>query len=165
MADTCGCPPTEDPAAGGVHHVIVNVNDLERSRRFYGWLLPKVGYQGRGDIPGVPATGWLSPAGSFWIQQADARFAEHRFDKNRVGLCEIAFAAGSRAQVDALARDLEAAGMPILDPPREYDYTPGYYAVFFTDPDGMKLELVHIPSVASESTGGSEAIRRAEEIP
>ena len=36
--------------------------------------------------------------------------------------------------------------MTILDPPQEYAYTPGYYAVFFADPDGMKLELVHIPS-------------------
>ena len=35
----------------------------------------------------------------------------------------------------------------VLDPPREYpEYVPGYYAVFFTDPDGLKLELVHIPS-------------------
>jgi len=27
----------------------------------------------------------------------------------------------------------------------DYDYRPGYYAVFFTDPDGLKLELVHVP--------------------
>ena len=37
-------------------------------------------------------------------------------------------------------------GGTILDPPREYPhYVPGYYAVFFADPDGIKLELVHIP--------------------
>ena len=47
--------------------------------------------------------------------------------------------------VDALAGELAAHGARILDPPRVYDYTPGYYAVFFTDPDGIKLELVHIP--------------------
>ena len=32
-----------------------------------------------------------------------------------------------------------------MDAPRQYDYLPGYYAVFFTDPDGLKLELVHVP--------------------
>jgi glyoxylase I family protein len=33
----------------------------------------------------------------------------------------------------------------VLDAPREYpEYVPGYYAVFFADPDGIKLELVHI---------------------
>ncbi|TMA65316.1 MAG: bleomycin resistance protein [Deltaproteobacteria bacterium] len=144
MADPCGCPPTDADAATGVHHVIVNVNELARSREFYAWLLPKLGYPGCTDAGSV--VGWYGPAGSFWIKQAGARFAADVFHKDRVGLCEIAFAATSRAQVDALARQLDAAGVTILDPPQEYAYTPGYYAVFFADPDGMKLELVHIPS-------------------
>jgi len=42
--ETCGCPPTET-MPGAVHHVIVNVKDVERAREFYGWLLPRVGYQ------------------------------------------------------------------------------------------------------------------------
>src|SRR6266481_5732561 len=68
-----------------------------------------------------------------------------RFDKDRVGLCEIAFRAESRAQVDAVAKGLANVGARVLDPPREYPYRPGYYAVFFADPDGIKLELVYIP--------------------
>jgi glyoxylase I family protein len=36
-------------------------------------------------------------------------------------------------------------GTEVLDPPAEYGYEPGYYAVFFADPDGLKLELVHVP--------------------
>ena len=144
MADPCGCPPTDDGDARGVHHVIVNVKDLARSRTFYGWLLPRLGYPGCTD--GGLAVGWYGTAGSFWIKQADARFAADAFHKDRVGLCEIAFAAPSRSHVDTLARELDASGRTILDPPREYAYTPGYYAVFFSDPDGMKLELVHIPA-------------------
>jgi len=143
MAETCGCPPTDEGIATGVHHVIVNVKDLARSREFYGRLLPDLGYPGCTDAGS--AVGWYGQAGSFWIKQADARFAADAFHKDRVGLCEIAFAATSRGQVNALARQLEAAGVTILDPPQEYAYTPGYYAVFFSDPDGMKLELVHIP--------------------
>lgn len=146
MSDPCGCPPSE-PGRGtgpGVHHVIINARDLAHSRAFYGWLLPWLGYPGRTDVES--ASGWYGQGGSFWVKQADARFADDEFHKDRVGLCEIAFAAESRAQVDALARDLEAAGARILDAPREYDYTPGYYAVFFADPDDLKLELVHIPA-------------------
>ena len=71
-----------------------------------------------------------------------------RFDKDRVGLCEIAFRAESRAQVDAVAKGLANVGARVLDPPREYPYRPGYYAVFFADPDGIKLELVYIPEEA-----------------
>ena len=48
--------------------------------------------------------------------------------------------------MNALARDVVGIGGTILDSPREYpEYVPGYYAVFFADPDGIKLELVHIP--------------------
>jgi len=37
-------------------------------------------------------------------------------------------------------------GIAILDAPAEYpEYAPGYYAVFFADPDGLKLEFVHTP--------------------
>lgn len=38
----------------------------------------------------------------------------------------------------------------MLDAPAEYGYEPGYYAVFFSDPDGLKLELVHVPNRAPD---------------
>ena len=138
----CGCPPTIE--TGRVHHVFINVTDMDRARTFYDWLMPQLGYAtGHGD---GRVHGWLSPGGSFWIKAAAARLAADAFHKDRVGLAEVAFAAETRAQVDALARALGARGVPILDRPREYpEYVPGYYAVFFTDPDGIKLELVHIP--------------------
>jgi len=144
----CGCPPTTPsaPTVGGVHHVFVTVNDLARSRRFYEALMPRLGYPGVWDYGGGASVGFLGAGGSFWLKQADPRYAGDTFSKDRVGLCEIAFRAEDRAQVDALARDLQAWGGTILDPPREYpEYMPGYYAVFFADPDGIKLELVHIP--------------------
>jgi len=47
--------------------------------------------------------------------------------------------------VDSFHEFLLAERVAILDPPAEYDYTPGYYALFFADPDGIKLELVHEP--------------------
>jgi len=146
MGDTCGCPPSvEGEGTGpGVHHVIVNARELSRAREFYGWLLPRLGYPGVAD--GDSMCGWYGRGGSFWVKEADRRFAADAFHKDRVGLCEIAFAAGSRAEVDAVARELVARGAHVLDPPREYDYVPGYYAVFFTDPDGLKLEVVHIPA-------------------
>lgn len=80
------------------------------------------------------------------MPQAPPEHAGDTFSKDRVGLCEVAFRAESRVQVDAIARDVPGFGGTILDPPREYpEYVPGYYAVFFADPDGVKLEAVHIP--------------------
>jgi catechol 2,3-dioxygenase-like lactoylglutathione lyase family enzyme len=146
--DGCGCPSTL--GMGRVHHVFVNVSDLDRSRAFYDWLMPRLGY----------ATGWgwdgghgyLAPGGSFWIKQADARLGDAAFHKDRVGLCEIAFAADGRAQIDALTAALRERGVTIVHPPREYpEHLPGYYAVFFADPEGIKLELVHIPGFGATS--------------
>ena len=40
----------------------------------------------------------------------------------------------------------DLVGATVLDPPAEYpQYGPGYYAVFFADPDGIKLECVYLP--------------------
>lgn len=128
----------------GIDHTIVTVNNYEQAGRFYGWLMPKIGYSG-GEHDYGAMKGWMGKGMSFWIKKADARFASDSFNKDRVGLCEIAFKGDSRIQIDALAKDIEANGGKILDPPKEYDYAPGYYAVFFTDPDGIKLEIVHIP--------------------
>ena len=57
----------------------------------------------------------------------------------------LAFAASSREQVDERAEWLRSHphGAEIESGPEEYDYTPGYYALFLHDPDGIKLEIVH----------------------
>lgn len=136
---------TPAPAVGGVHHLFISVNDLVRARAFYAALMPRLGYPSVWEFAS-DSVGWLGQFGSFWIKQAAAQYVGETFSKDRVGLCEIAFRAESRAQIDALACDVETWGGTILDPPREYpEYVPGYYAVFFTDPDGIKLELVHLP--------------------
>ena len=145
MAD-CGCPPTTATTVttGGVHHVFLTVNDLARSRPFYAALMPRLGYPEAFDYGAV--LGWASATQSFWVKAADPRFTSESFSKDRVGLAEVAFRAESRAQIDRLAADVESMGGKLLHPPREYpEYLPGYYALFFADPDGIKLELVHIP--------------------
>ncbi|HTE43393.1 MAG TPA: VOC family protein [Steroidobacteraceae bacterium] len=72
-------------------------------------------------------------------------------DRYAVGLHHIAFHAMSRQEVDdvhALAVSISAV---ILDNPAEYDYTPGHYATFIADPDGIKLEVVYEPSLQPSS--------------
>ena len=52
----------------------------------------------------------------------------------------------SREVVDERARWLREQDTRIESGSTAYDYTPGYYAVFFYDPDGIKLELLHRPT-------------------
>jgi catechol 2,3-dioxygenase-like lactoylglutathione lyase family enzyme len=71
------------------------------------------------------------------------------YDRYRVGLHHLALEAHSRAVVDERADWLRAQGAEIESGPEEYWYQPGYYAVFFYDPDGVKLEIVHVPGLAA----------------
>ena len=57
----------------------------------------------------------------------------------------VAFEASSREVVDERHSWLMERGGEIESPPKEYAYIPGYYAFFFYDPDGIKLEIVHVP--------------------
>jgi len=128
---------------GAFHHMIICVTDIERARAAYAWLMPEVGFGKRMDYP--PSTGWQAEVARFWIRPQDPKFeGGPPFSKDRVGLCEICFQAPSRAAVDALARALPEHGFQILHEAKEYPYAPGYYAVFFTDPDGIKLEYAFI---------------------
>ena len=130
----------------GIDHLMINANDYEKATRFYTWLMPRIGYP-RSESFAEPSamTGYYGDSGSLWVLPSDTPRRDQVFDKGRVGLREIAFRAESREQIDELARGISSHGGRILDPPREYDYRPGYYSVFFTDPDGLKLEVVHYP--------------------
>src|SRR5260370_29306329 len=95
-------------------------------------------------------TGYFGEHGSMWLRPSDPEFRADKFHRHRVGLCEIAFSADSRQQIDDLAKQISANGGKVTDLPKEYDYLPGYYAGFFTDPDGMKLGLVHVPRLRND---------------
>ncbi len=82
--------------------------------------------------------GWSNGKTLFWIAAADAEGRKHTYRKGDIGFHHYAFRLRSRDDVDALQEYLEEQGTKIVDPAGEhYD---DYYAVFFLDPDGMKLE-------------------------
>ena len=61
------------------------------------------------------------------------------YDREAPGFSHMAWNASNREQADALYEILKETDARILDPPCEMNYSPGYYAVWFEDPDGMKL--------------------------
>ncbi len=138
---------------GAVHHVDLVVTSLSRSLPFYQDLL---GWTESGEIVGergervvyVWPPGRSSDwSGSLGLREKRSDEGPIRYDRYTVGLHHLAFAAGSRGEVDERAEWLRARGAEIESAPREYDYMPGYYAVFFYDLDGIKLEIVHHPAL------------------
>lgn len=119
---------------------------MDRSVAFYDCVLAQLGYaRANQSSTGAPCWNLAKGAGIvFSIALHQARIAD-RHDRYTPGLHHLAFAVNSKSEVDDFYAFLVDAGIPILDPPQEYDYTPGYYAVFFSDPDGIKLEIVYEP--------------------
>ena len=79
------------------------------------------------------------------IQRPSAEYADERFVQNRVGLHHLCLRARSREDVDAAAAKLRGMGARIDRGPVEGDWAPGYYYIVFEDPDGIRLEINHVP--------------------
>ncbi|HEY7457864.1 MAG TPA: VOC family protein [Xanthobacteraceae bacterium] len=124
------------PRVVGVDHIALSVGDFARSRDFYGKLLGFLGFKVLDEYPEM--MGWTNRRTRLWISQADAEGRLHRHRKGEVGLHHYAFELEGRRDVDALQAFLEKNGIEIVD--RAAEHYPKYYAVYFLDPDGMKLE-------------------------
>jgi catechol 2,3-dioxygenase-like lactoylglutathione lyase family enzyme len=131
-----------------IDHVDLVVSSLERSLPFYEGLLRPLGYVEVGDIVGEEGERviYLSrhqTDGSIGLRQRHSGLDVA--DRYAIGLHHLAFSAANREIVEEIAEWAGGAGAEVESGPRKYDYTPGYYAVFIHDPDGIKLEFVHRP--------------------
>jgi len=118
-------------------HVDVRVRDRARSKAFYDALLGALGfirrdseqwtsyYDGGNQAPGPADFEWFG-----FTEDASAMPNSNR----------TAFVATSNEDVDRIAEVLRRIGANDVDGPN-YDEGPGYYAVFFVDPDGHRLEV------------------------
>lgn len=128
-------------ALGALSHIAFTSSDLDRSAAFYDLVLGFMGYTRWPAVTGQAK--WKKPGvGIVLIYTAKN---EQAHDRTAPGLHHYSFEADTRAEVDALYDLLVANDVTILDAPADYAYTKGYYAVFFADPDGLKLELCFAP--------------------
>ena len=137
--------------SSGFHHLDIVVSSIERSLPFYRDLLGPLGWHGISEVQGEQGeTIWYlwGPGSSLGVRAARSD-RDKPLDRYEVGLHHIAFEAMSRAAVNERSDWLGAQGAEIESGPEEYWYQPGYYAVFFYDPDGLKLEIVHVPGHAA----------------
>lgn len=152
-----------------IDHLDLVVSDLERSLAFYRGLLLPLGYSRSVEIDGergerVVYLGRVGGMGSVSLRAAQSDAHEVPYDRYAVGIHHLAFAATSRAVVDQVGGWAAAHGGEIESGPQEYAYTPGYYAVFVHDPDGIKLEVVHRPSERDLVTAVQALTARVAEL-
>ncbi len=127
----------------GIGHIFVTAGDFERSRAFYARLLPQLGLKPvRDDDERFYCVGGRT---GFGIRRPLPEHAGARFVQGTVGLHHICFRARSRNDVDVAYQILLDLGATILRVPQEGEWAPGYYSLLFEDPDGIRLEINHLP--------------------
>ena len=129
----------------GLGHLDLVCHDLDASLAFYAAVFGPLGLEPPFLVPGergeqihylrFPQAG----SGSLGLRQA---LTEQEFELYAPGLHHLAFAVESRAEVDGVHGRATSAGAEILHPPKVWpQYHPEYYATFFLDPDGFRLEV------------------------
>ncbi|HKK52740.1 MAG TPA: VOC family protein [Myxococcota bacterium] len=127
----------------GIAHVQLTVVSVERSKAFYGPLLELFEMQVLIDTDTYYYC--IGSRTGIAISEVEPRHAEDRFDQRRVGLHHLCLRARERSDVDEVHAFVEELGARIVHPPREDAFAPGYYSVLFEDPDGIRIEVNHVP--------------------
>ncbi|MDX1648994.1 MAG: VOC family protein [Myxococcota bacterium] len=145
---------------GPLDHIDMSIRDPDRSIPFYAAFFGALGYTRiaidlpdfRGERPRRATWAVRYPGGAWFgieVRPARPESRDTAVDRYAPGLHHMAFHAASREEVDRVHAAVRDAGGTVLDPPTDYSgqdgYSPGYYAVFFADPDGIKLEVLHQP--------------------
>jgi len=138
-------------ARGSISHIALAVSDLERSAAFYDRVFEVIGFkrvevaESTQQAMKTRLKAWVGPGYSISIRPSKGEFARRLHDRNAPGLNHMAFTAEDRSDVEKMYKLLKEIGATVLDAPAEYPYAPGYFAVYFTDPDGLKFEFAYVP--------------------
>jgi catechol 2,3-dioxygenase-like lactoylglutathione lyase family enzyme len=126
----------------GVAHVMLTVSNFEACFPFYEKLLMYLGLR-----PVIHTEQMLYCVGgrtAVGIMSGDDARRSEKFDQRHVGLHHFCLRARERGDVDEIYGFLKSIGAKIVHPPEDGSWAPGYYSVF-EDPDGIRLEVNHVP--------------------
>ena len=144
---------------GSLNHIDISVGYPDRSIPFYDAFFTALGYKRwqldgdwGGDRPQRATWSIKLTDGSFFgveLRPARDDSRNRQYDRYEPGPHHLAFNAASREVVDRAHLAIVSVEGTVLDPPADYTgqggYSDGYYAVFFADPDNLKLEVAYIP--------------------
>lgn len=127
----------------GIAHIQITAGRYAVAREFYRKLLPFLGLKEVMDSPG----GYYCVGGrtGLLISPPDPEYDGQRFVQRRIGLHHVCFRARSREDIMEAHEFVKTLGVPIITAPKEGPWAPGYYSILFEDPDGVRLEINHVP--------------------
>ena len=136
----------------GIAHVILTAGDFEKSTNFYRAFLPFLGMTLVVDtefmLYGVGARTAIG------VRPPSEAHKGEKFVQERTGLHHLCYRARDRASIDEAHKWLKDHGVTIVHAPEDGPWAPGYYSILFEDPDGVRLEINHVPGKGLFETGG-----------
>lgn len=129
---------------GSLHHIEINVSNLQESIDFWDWLLMDLGY--------TPFQNWklgrsykLDNTYIVFVQ-TEEQFLDVKYHRKRTGLNHLAFFGNSQEFIDGLLLKLKERKVKILYEDK-YPFAENYYAIYFEDPDRIKVEVIAYPYI------------------
>ena len=125
----------------GIDHIYVSVFDLPRSVKFYDCVMSILGFHKNTFInDGDSHIQYYNRHFGFVIRPAHAN---SKHEPLAPGLHHFCFRVEGMAEVDAIAKGFLEANVACSSPQLYPEYAPDYYAIFFSDPDGIRLEVTN----------------------
>ncbi len=127
----------------GIAHVMLTVSNFEASVPFYEQMLGFLGM--RRVVKTNDMLYYVGGRTAIGISRADPAHSQDRFVQQRIGLHHVCLRARERADVDTFHDFVRKLGAKIVHPPEEGPWAPGYYSLLFEDPNGIRIEMNHVP--------------------
>lgn len=126
---------------GEIHHIELYVSDLKKSTAFWRWFLTEV-FDYKVFQQWEQGISFIFKETYIVLVQTEKKYLEPTYHRKRIGLNHLAFHCDSRQFVDELLSKLKGKNINILYPEKHPDENDDYYAVYFEDPDRIKIEVV-----------------------
>jgi len=124
----------------GIDHIYLAVTDFARSEKFYDRVMEVLGFKKSDEwLHGEAHAHYLRPTMQITLRPARSKTPH---DSYAAGLHHLCLQAATKADIDDAYAALTAIGVAASKPKLYPEYNPEYYATFFEDPDGIRLEIV-----------------------
>ncbi len=129
-----------------IGHIYLYVSDLDKSYEFYKKLLEYLGY--RETVKLDWGFAFINNGTSLWFEKTPKDGVEKGYSRRRTGLNHIAFRVDSKEEVDKFFEEFIKGNKiaTLYESPKPFpEYEEGYHAIFFEDPDKIKIEIAYYP--------------------
>lgn len=148
------------PDVLGIDHIYITVSSLERSERFYDVVMQVLDFRkNRFQIEDEPHIQYYNRHFGYVLRPARSNDTHNAYAP---GLHHLCLRVEGEKDLGEIADRLKAENIPVSGPAHYPDYAPDYFAVFFSDPDGVKLEITNYRQERRERHDNWEGIEHDE---